>query len=347
VTTEGPNKSGKNSAIVVAVVAVLAVLAAFAIGLTVGGGIHWSAGVSSSPDATKVPDRPGRQEKPVAQEAPGDREERRSDPNSESVLAALQEKAATEKPAPAAAPKRPGPGRLIVRIEGQNYRTPSGHTPSFGLAGPWIYVNGRLKEKGRFETTLALEPGNYVVEVGYATHYKDFPLWFDGRRIKIDPDRDSTTNFNPPRLEDPYHGVYGLGCPPRQGYQKWYQHWIDQADVQLKLYELDPVAKALAAAGNLLPDPSRGVVAVELSERHGGRRELDAAQVRLIVGWLHYHYWDRWYSPQIARLVDSAYGPDIGEWDRKMDLLKGLVQNQQDRIEQLNSLARRLEQARD
>jgi len=207
---------------------------------------------------------------------------------------------------------------------------------------PW----GGYRFTGHTER-LPLPPGKHSVGVGYSTFAKDFPLQFQRQVVRIDSDQDTAVSFTLPKAE----GEYPFGRKPgdiitggNANYSRAYQNYAGKFKTQMTLYQTDPVVRALESAKSK-PTTKHGVV-VDLPESRGGRRELDARQIRLIVAWLHYSYLDSWFPALITRSVDDfRAGPDLDELDRKFDLLTGQVKQQNDAIEEFNALARKLDEA--
>ena len=249
-----------------------------------------------------------------------------------------------------AAPKK-ADGKLVVDIDGNQYRSPNGAD----LPGPWLYVDERLvhsyaEEFGRgyrFTENLSLPPGKHTVEVDSTTYARDFPLTFQRQVVQINSSQDTTVTFTLLKAEDEYSfsgKASDIITGGNANYSRAYQHYAGKFSTQMTLYQTDPVVRALlsAKANPII----KHVVVVDLPESRGGRRELDARQVRLIVAWLHYSYLNGWFPALITRSVDDfRLGPDLDELDRKVDLLKGLVKQKNDEIEEFNAIARKLDEA--
>ena len=251
-------------------------------------------------------------------------------------------------------PSGPRPGTVRLTIYNQ--------VQVFSSHSPWIYVDGRLVRDLRYETdpnapTLTLLPGEYLVEVTCAgvprqESYPTIPFFLSsvGRRVKVEAGGEHGLEFDLGHLTSPdsIPLAAALAVPPGNNARGWAERWRIVAETKMKLYETDLVVEALrrldASLGTRTAE--RRIAWLDIPEMYGGRREVNEAQVRLIVDWLKASYWVGWPA-------DFTYRTDItyeGNPEAELQAVKftdQLVKRHKEQIEQLKSVARKLEMGRE
>lgn len=275
-------------------------------------------------------------------------------------------------PAPPNRTSRKLPGRVEVIMKFTTSRVAWAKWGRFPADGPWLYVNGQLTKNPsdrRIEyaqgpqlnaertwievrETLSLEPGNYLIEFvveGYDPKQIDvFVLQTQSRRIQVEADK--SVEF---AAEFPIQLIVAKreaqvefqGVP--DNLDTWLRDYTDRANQQVKLFDIDPLVTALTEAKKSLggSPPPKPVAMVDLPEKYGGRRELTAIQVRLIVDWLQRKYWGDWTDADTLR-VNASVRANAEANKQQINLLDAIIKRHREDIEQLNSLARKLDQAK-
>jgi hypothetical protein len=264
-----------------------------------------------------------------------------------------------------------------VTLKGARYRFASGNAYVSGIAdGFWWYMDGRLVPPPPFTSnsldavSLELEPGSHLVEISYvSTHELDAvgrggplvvgtggggerpPLIFSGQHVKLEGGKDATGGFVVPEWDK-----YVLPPPwPPQGLrfdtiERDLADGMARANRQLETCRTDLLVAALATTYDDFRKPGgapkRRVCHVRLPETHGGPRELNAQQVRILVQWLDDTYWG-WYPftdrDNVAfRVMAQQLNADQRN---KWESLTAFVKRNREMVRELNAIASALEKA--
>jgi hypothetical protein len=144
------------------------------------------------------------------------------------------------------------------------------------------------------ELTNVSAPSRYEVTLMVAGNPKDGSLsWFpfvttaNKQRIEIAAGETATLDLAPPREWAPGPRAARLKALPSNfgAPAELARQWQDELQKQMKLYDEDPVVRALLPVATQFSaaQPARARVEVELPLALGGRRTLDAAQIDAIV----------------------------------------------------------------
>jgi hypothetical protein len=228
-----------------------------------------------------------------------------------------------------------GPDGLIVSTEGNSYARFANEAESTLFQ----------------EVTVKVAPGSYVVEVLAKAGRREwtgshvFPFLVKDSRytVQVDPGGTATVKAVPP----PGWGVSAaIGASAAEttlsDARAIAVRENDRFEGNAKAYYADPVVKVLVntmIAFSSSP-PFRPTVYVDLPETAGGPRELDAAQIDLIVDAAveHFHY--HLEADRIAALKREARG-----FDSFFDELAGRVEEFNKGIESLRTISEKLRRA--
>ncbi len=268
------------------------------------------------------------------------------------------------------------PGKIELRIKLGDTRLSSKAGPWLYVDGRLVRDLGVNPFPGGEQPLLTLVPGEYLLEVvcagflqdasgdearllefgdrarvGYPSsveHREPFWLLVREQRVKVQANETIIASFDFPPLYEPFprnvrFGPYafllrGASVPG------WSQAWHAKAEHKMKLYELDSVAEAIRQLDRQLGSrkPEKRVAMLEIPELYGGRREVNAAQVRWIVGWLKEHYWGDWPNGFVT-IATEKYQDDFNLEFEAIQRLQQVVVRHKERIDQLAALARKLE----
>lgn len=234
----------------------------------------------------------------------------------------------------------------------------------FGEFGPWLYIDGRMvrdyssaqfqRQQGNLiGDSVSLTPGDYRVEVlafGLPPYTsapaQPFPFSIKSDRIKLEPGGQTSVSHTF-KLVGALPALHAgqVGVPERL--QGWVQGLQDKAERQIRLYETDLLVlelKQLDAALSARP-PQTSVAMLDVPEIYGGRREVSADQIRLMVDCIECYYWGSWpeqfyWSPMLR------YDGDVEAEVRKTTPLVDFVKRHREEIQELKFVARKLDQAR-
>ena len=234
--------------------------------------------------------------------------------------------------------------------------------------GAWLYLNGQLlrdlsNRSFEYDGNLAvikeeltLEPGNYQLEAVVAGCDSDvgrretFVFQVQAQQVQIQPGSSTSQVFTFERIrQEPWFALHVGGYKGFE-WDEWLAKWRAEIPMLRDRLKDDLLVEALIRANEALGDepPARPVVKLDIPQAQGGAREVNAAQVRLLVWWLKWHYWGHWKRPA-TEYIGLAIRNDETTLRRITDeanRLTALVDETDKTLEQLNSLARKLDQAR-
>lgn len=231
----------------------------------------------------------------------------------------------------------PGPGRAQGRLDTRTgtLRIEFGPRVRNVIHPYWIYVNGKIVAtrpmgSGPFNTMnpyqLRLNPGRYTVEIAVATRGVPdvvFPFTFSNRdpanprHVTGDDQAEvrsgEVTTFVVERLYEWFSANARAAIPddepigPVRERESSNVTSCTQSDVYRELS-----AALTALSVNPPVDP---VVRLDLAREHGGNREFDATEVRLLVYWLAQQcYPDNALVERVAQSRASAGTRDADAW---------------------------------
>jgi hypothetical protein len=253
-------------------------------------------------------------------------------------------------------PRQHALGKMVVSFS----VSPDGNHPM----GPWLYIRKKIYKDftsptvavtGKSDETFSLEPGNHLVELGYLTRWAPdsfpFPLGFQSKEIKIEPDKTCQVAFEIPGSNLIPHGkkaYEGLGIvlppllPDDNG--KFLKGLIDRLNSRIHGYTDDKVRGALVKAYDQRrrDSPKRPLIFVPLPETAGGGRELDAQQVDLIVEWLKFFY----APPLLGDVMDSKDFPQQAQYFREVKNWRLQFDRNREIMEQLKVISGELRKTR-
>ena len=203
--------------------------------------------------------------------------------------------------------------------------------------------------------TLSLAPGDYVFEAvveGYDYDNESyFPLRIQSQQVQVMAGQSSKITISFPTTitcNQLYSNQFLDWSGGKKRTPQDVNAWVAEREARIRRqanqYELDPLVDALKRASDGLGElpPTKPTTLVNLREQQGGPRELDAAQVRMLVRYLEEFYWQdlkgeylglevSFNLPNGQRVADTLAAQDT--------LIKQLV----DEVRELNALARKLD----
>lgn len=140
------------------------------------------------------------------------------------------------------------------------------------------------------------------------------------------------------------HGTLVSPMNPR----KWLDGWAVWVDAQSVLLESDPVFTALRKlhAEFKQRKPSRKIVKLDLPEKHGGPREVDGSQIKVLIFELKRQFFGEWPVKVISiREDDPAKNAELLQTEGLHKRLNDAVQQKINALDDLNGIARMLDEA--
>lgn len=205
-----------------------------------------------------------------------------------------------------------------------------------------IYVDGKLVSLPLNSNLLltSMDAGPHFVEVGYATNKKIPPLEFKGQHIHPKAGETIAITFDVPSPGSrPEYPPEEAVSRDREQYAKYLADLNAKVNRETKAYNDDLLYLELAnihARFRNAP-PRKRVVHARLPTIHGGPREIDAEQVRILVGWLNFYY-TGWYS----EIVELFAPPELQNQAKD---LGATVRRNRERTFELKAIAVALEKA--
>jgi hypothetical protein len=234
-------------------------------------------------------------------------------------------------------PARPAAGTINVRV----------NEPWGGEPGLWLYVDRKLVKSALtpgfgISTSFEVTPGKHTVEVAGAAPFESgFALDFAAQQVEVAPGQTASLDLKlGNRAPAGAIGQSGIEDLSDETLRKWQ----DIARRQMLFYESDSLVLELQRQKELRP--KRAVIWLEIPEKHGGPRDVDATQVRRIVGWIKWDTWREWPPGGVGIDIrlESDLTPGERAVKRALQDLQKVVKKHQDEIGELYGLARSMEE---
>lgn len=232
--------------------------------------------------------------------------------------------------------------------------------------GPWLYIDRKLVETQPFgagesslKQNLEMVPGSYNVEAVWTRSPRGsassdeppfvFAVVSSPVEVRAGEVAELALTFQHEPLGD---NEISIQHPPTLVFVEPSSQMVQEtranADRQIQLFEADSLVQQLKELQNRWSDsanwPKKPVIMLNLSDEYGGPREVDAAQVRLLVDWLKWKYWKDFssgYAFQVA--IETAEGLEAKQ---QLDTIFALIKQYLAGIDELKSIASRLDEAK-
>lgn len=263
-----------------------------------------------------------------------------------------------------ALPTNPGPRvpstsqlgtlRVVLKFDNYVYR--------LGQPGPWLYIDRKLVRRVSITNdaptqvveNLSVVPGTYIVEAvaaGIQDHnyqLTPFALSLQSAQVRVEPGAEVVVQLT----VTPGLTVYQQQNVAEELFAVNAQHIVRNSSNyfqdQAALYAEDPIVAALRNTAAQLKSrrAEKPTLLLDIPEKYGGPREVDAAQVSVIVDWVKAKYWGKWYSYSKSPFATmSTQEPVVTEAYRLLRALDERVKLQIDQIDEFKGIARRLDEA--
>ena len=204
------------------------------------------------------------------------------------------------------------------------------------------------KEGGLEKIDVRLPPGQHTVELAVLSDYVEgiepgerFPLKFRRKTVTIEANKMREVQVDPPLMRIPSATEGSIDPLPVVREDEFLNDLEKELIAKITATLDDPVYAALQKVTSDMEfkrvRPRGSTIYVALPEKHGGGRELDARQLRLIVAYLKQQHWG-WLPDRYTALKNDPDGP------ARFERLKHAVTHRRDLIDGLNYIAKKLEQ---
>jgi hypothetical protein len=192
-----------------------------------------------------------------------------------------------------------------------------------------------------WKLAIDVKPGRHRVAIAFVQfNTRDaFPIQFEERTVTVKSGESSS--FKIFALEGNTRASIAYAAPAVDKVHEYLRRMEAHVQTRLDEMKLDLLVRGLDRTLSEVKrrPPSRRAIWVEIPEKYGGPRELDAAQIHLLADWLQFRYWDDLRN--LSRL-SVALPPDALAHGQRLEVI---VENARSAIDEFRGIARALDVA--